>query len=195
MKRFLPAAAAASVLFPALAYAQAEAEQKGMPQLDFANPLTISQVVWLAIIFFALYLLLSRWALPQVATVIEARESSIADDLNAARRAKAQADAAVAEFTQATAKARADAHAAIDAAVARAREEAAQQARTLNAQLDARLAASERQITQARDAAMGALREVATETAAAVIDRLIGKRPDPSILDGAVSAALAVHKA
>jgi F-type H+-transporting ATPase subunit b len=103
MKRFLSAAAAASALVPSLAFAQ-EAAEHGMPQLDFANPLTISQVVWLAIIFFALYLLLSRWALPQVASVIEARGSSIAEDLNAARRAKAQADAAVAEFTQATAK-------------------------------------------------------------------------------------------
>ena len=39
--------------------AMAEEVEKGMPQLDFKNPLTISQVVWLAIIFFALYLLLS----------------------------------------------------------------------------------------------------------------------------------------
>ncbi len=30
-----------------------------MPQLDFANPLTISQVVWMALIFGALYFLLS----------------------------------------------------------------------------------------------------------------------------------------
>ena len=44
-----------------------------MPQLDFANPLTIAQIVWLAIIFFTLYLLLSRWALPQVAEVLEVR--------------------------------------------------------------------------------------------------------------------------
>ena len=42
---------------------------KGMPQLDFANPLTRAQVVWGAIIFLVLYVLLSRWALPQVASV------------------------------------------------------------------------------------------------------------------------------
>ena len=37
-----------------------------MPQLDFANPLTTSQVVWGAIIFVVLYILLSRIALPKV---------------------------------------------------------------------------------------------------------------------------------
>ncbi len=49
----------ASLLVPAAVQA-AEAETKGMPQLDFANPLTISHVVWLAIIFVSFYLLLSR---------------------------------------------------------------------------------------------------------------------------------------
>jgi len=72
----------------------AEEHKKGMPQLDFHNPLTISQVVWLAIIFFALYLLLSKWALPQVAGVLEMRAGKIAADLDAARAAKAGADKA-----------------------------------------------------------------------------------------------------
>ncbi|MBV9785043.1 MAG: hypothetical protein JO264_14625, partial [Acidisphaera sp.] len=85
--------AAAAMLLPGLAWAAEEASS-GMPQLNFANPLTTSQVVWLAIIFFALYLLVSRWALPQVTEVVEGRAQSIAGDLDAARHAKAEADAA-----------------------------------------------------------------------------------------------------
>jgi F-type H+-transporting ATPase subunit b len=75
---------------------------EGMPQLDFANPLTLAQVVWLGIIFFALYLLLSRWALPRVAAVLEIRAAAIAADLDAARGAKVKADTAVDELTRAT---------------------------------------------------------------------------------------------
>ena len=45
----------------------------GMPQLDFSSPLTISQVVWGAIIFGVLYLMLSRAALPRVASVLHER--------------------------------------------------------------------------------------------------------------------------
>ena len=47
-------------LLVALLLAPAIARAEGMPQLDFGNPLTISQVVWGAIIFIVLYVLLSR---------------------------------------------------------------------------------------------------------------------------------------
>ncbi len=38
------------------------ARAQGMPQLDFANPLTLTQVGWGAVIFIVLYVLLSRFA-------------------------------------------------------------------------------------------------------------------------------------
>ena len=56
-----------------------------MPQLDFANPLTTSQVVWGAIIFAVLYVLLSRIGLPKVGAVIEERARHIASDLETAQ--------------------------------------------------------------------------------------------------------------
>ena len=168
----------------------AEEHKKGMPQLDFANPLTISQVVWLAIIFVVLYLLLSRWALPQVAEVLQMRAGKIANDLDAARAAKAQADGAVAELTEATRAAQAGAQAEIAGAVSASKEAAAAQSATLNAKLEAQLAAAERQIGQARTTALGALRQVATETALVVVNRLTGMTPEPGVVDRAVGAAM-----
>ena len=97
--------AAAMSVFTSVALA-AEAKE-GMPQLDFKNVLLRSQVVWLVIIFVLLYVLLSRWALPKIATVLEKRASTIEGDLNAARSAKASADAAVAELTAKTREAHA----------------------------------------------------------------------------------------
>ena len=67
-----------------------------MPQLDFATPLTTSQVVWGAIIFIVLYILASRFALPQVASVLEERANHIARDLENAQQAKEKSDAAAA---------------------------------------------------------------------------------------------------
>ena len=72
-----------------------------MPQLDFSNPLTIAQVVWMAIIFGLLYYLLARYVLPQVGAVIDDRTQRISSDLDSARAAKAQSDAAIAEITEA----------------------------------------------------------------------------------------------
>jgi len=166
----------------------------GMPQLDFANPLTTAQVVWLAIIFVVLYLLLSRWALPQVGAVLEMRASRIQGDLQAAHAAKASADAAVAELTAATREAQATAQAEINTAVTAANAAAAAQAATLNARLEKQLAEAEQRIAAARASAMGALRNVATDTASAVVTRLVGSAPAAGAVEQAVDAALAARR-
>ena len=171
----------------------APARAAGMPQLDFGNPLTIAQVVWLGIIFLALYLLLSRWALPQVASVLDQRAGVIAADLEAARLAKQQADAAVAELTRATREAHAGAQAQIAAAIASGKAAADAQAAELNARLDAQIAAAEQRIAAARTAALGALEQVAVETAQTVVARLIGAPLDPSLVPQAVAGVLAAR--
>ncbi|HTI83677.1 MAG TPA: F0F1 ATP synthase subunit B' [Acetobacteraceae bacterium] len=162
-----------------------------MPQLDFANPLTTSQVVWGAIIFAVLYIALSRFALPKVGEVIEERARHIAADLETAQAAKARSDDAARQVAEATAKARAEAQAAINAALDAAKQEASARIATLNERLEKQLRDAEAQINAARSAAMSALREVATETAATVVTRLTGTPPDQGRLSGAIGAALA----
>jgi len=186
MTRRLSAVAALLMSLPFAAMAK----DGGMPQLDFANPLTKSQVVWGAIIFIVLYLLLSRWGLPQVASVLTERESKIAADLDAARAAKGKADAAISQVTDATQKARAEAQAAVTAASDKAKQEAAAQSAALNARLDAQLADAESRIAAARGAAMGALRQVANDTAETVIARLTGAPAPAGAVDRAVGNML-----
>ena len=176
------------LLFPTVAIAK-----EGMPQLDFANPLTKAQVVWGAIIFVVLYLLVARWGLPRVTSVLEERAARIAADLDAARVAKANADTAVAELTEATQRARAEAQTAINRAADKAKQIAAAQAVELNARLDAQLAEAEGRIAAARGSAVSALRQVARETADTMITRLTGTQVDTHTLDRAVTAALAAR--
>jgi F-type H+-transporting ATPase subunit b len=183
---FIPLLAAgfASPLLPVPAMAA------GMPQLDFNSPLILSQVVWGAIIFVVLYILLARGGLPLVGSVLEERAARISKDLEEARAAKARADAGMAEAEAATAKARSEAQGAINAALEQSKQEAAAQAEVLNARLEAQLKESETQIATARASAMSALRQVATETASTVVIRLTGVAPDAGRLDQAISAAL-----
>ncbi len=162
----------------------------GMPQLNFSNPLTLSQVVWLVVIFAVLYVLLKRWALPRVAGVVEERAASIKADLEAAHQAKTEADGAVREITRATREAHAAAQARIGEAVGRAKAEAAEQARVAGERLDAQLAEAEMRIGQARAAAMGALRDVARDTTNAIVTRLIGRAPAASAVEAAVGGAM-----
>jgi F-type H+-transporting ATPase subunit b len=161
-----------------------------MPQLDFSNALTISQVVWMALIFGALYVLLSQWALPQVSSVLDERAARINSDLDTARIAKAEADTAVAELHAATRRASAEAQSAVATSIANAKAEAADKARVANERLDAQLAEAEQRIAVARHTAMGALRDVATETAATVVARLTGRGADLALVERAVDHAL-----
>ncbi len=187
-RRIVPLAIGGALSLPASAMAAG-----GMPQIDFANPLTISQVVWGAIIFTVLYLLLSRFVLPKVGEVLEERASHIARDLEAARASKEKADSGMAEATQAIARARSEAQTAVNAALEEAKTAAAEQAHILNHQLELKLKAAEAQIAQARVQAMGALRQVASETAGDVVVRLTGATPDASRVTDTVGAVMAAR--
>jgi len=166
---------------------------EGMPQLDFKNPLTVAQIVWLALIFFALYLLLSRWALPQVAEVLETRAATIGRDLEAARLAKTRADEAVAELTHATREAQSGAQTSIASAVGAAKAEAASRAAELNAKLDVQLHQAEQRIADARAGSVSALRQVATETAHVVLALMTGQPANDDAVKHEVGVALAAR--
>lgn len=183
---------------PALAQAadehgHGEASSGGMPQLDFANPWTIAQVVWMFIIFGLLYYVMSAYALPQVAETLATRRARIDGDLEAAQASKQAADAAMAEHMAATARARNEAQAAIATATQQAQTEANAKAEALNAKLNEQIAAAEARIAASRDSAMGSLRSVANDTAEALITRLIGGKADKKAIDAAVGAELAAR--
>ena len=150
-----------------------------MPQLDFANPLVKSQVVWGAIIFALFYALLSRWALPRVAAILATREQTISGDLEQARLAKQNADRAAQELTEARRVAQAESQAALAAAASKAKADADARAAEVNARLDRQLAESEAQIQAARAEAQRALGGIAAETTANVVGRLTGRAVIP----------------
>ncbi len=183
-----------TALLLALAPSAAMAEGK-LPQMDFSNPLTLDQVGWMAVIMVVLYLLLSRWGLPQMGKVLENRAAVIARDLAAARATKQEADRAVALLTATIATARANAQAEVAKAVADAKAQAAAKAAELNAKLEAKLAESEARIDAARAAAMAAIKPVAAEAASEILLKLTGSLPGQDELARRVDDALAARKA
>ncbi len=164
----------------------------GIPQLDFANPLTIAQVIWLFVIFGLLTYLSTVYLLPPVAEVLEARRARITGDLDAARDARAEAEAAGAAHRDATARARAEAQAAIADATKAAQTAASTQAETLNARLNAQIAGAETRIAAQRDSAMRALREASTDAAGAIVQRLAGFA-DGAAVEAAVARELSAR--
>ena len=136
-----------------------------------------SQLVWLAISFALLYVLMSRIALPRIGGIMAARSKVIGDDLAAAEQLKQRSNAAQAAYE----KALADARGRAQGIAATTREQQARQTeelhKRLEAQLNERLAAADQSIAQSRTAAMSNVKSIAAETASAIVERLIGQRP------------------
>src|SRR5580658_2533304 len=66
-----------------------------------------SQLIWLAVSFVLLYVLMAKVALPRIAAIFAERSKRIGDDLKAAQGFKEQSDAAHAAYEKALADARA----------------------------------------------------------------------------------------
>jgi F-type H+-transporting ATPase subunit b len=136
-----------------------------------------SQLLWLALTFILLYVLMSRIALPRIGSIIEDRSKRIAEDLSAAQRHKEQADAAHAAYEKALADARGRAQSIANATRERQASEAEATQKRLEAQLHEKLAAADQSIAGTRTAAMANVRTIAADAASAIVERLIGKTP------------------
>ena len=80
-----------------------------MPQLDVTT--WPPQLIWLAIAFLSLFLVMRFVALPRVGGAIERRQKRIADDLETAQRFRTETEKAIADYEAALAAARAKGHA------------------------------------------------------------------------------------
>ena len=88
---------------------QPEEATPGFPPFDAST--FPSQLLWFAITFIVLYVVLSRAALPQISGIIERRKARIDGDLKEAERLKGETDKAISAYETALADARKNAHA------------------------------------------------------------------------------------
>ena len=160
-----------------------------MPQLDVST--FTPQLVWLAISFIALYLLMSRLGLPRVDAIIEARRKRLGDDLARAATMKTEAEAVVAAYQRTLAEARGQAQAAIKERTDRFAVEAAERQRQLAAALAQQTRAAEREIGAAKERAFTEIRNVAVDVARSVTEKLTGSAAEEAKLAAAVDRAMA----
>ncbi|MGE3144188.1 MAG: F0F1 ATP synthase subunit B [Pseudorhodoplanes sp.] len=143
-----------------------------------------SQLLWLAIAFVLLYLLMSRLALPRVGGIIAARSGKIASDLAEAQKLKEASDAAAAAHEKKLAEARANAQAIAGQTRDKLMAEADQRRKSLEASLQQKLDEAERTIAATRTAAMSNVGAIASDAAKAIVERLTGApAPDKAVAD------------
>jgi F-type H+-transporting ATPase subunit b len=142
----------------------------GFPPFDAS--LFTHQLVWFAITFGVLYWLMSRFALPKVAQVLETRASTLKADLDEAASRGDAAETARQQAERASAAARAEARKTIDDMLARTQAELAADQAKADAALAERIAAAEKRIGAAQTKALAGVDEVAGDIAKAIVAKL-----------------------
>lgn len=163
------------------------AESAGMPQLDFAT--FPNQIFWLAVTLVVIYLVLTKVALPRIATVLSDRQGTITGDIAAAEELKAKAHEAEEAYLKALADARAEAariavetkaevQGELDLAIAKA-----------DAEIAAQTAESAKAIAVIRDGAKDSVIAVAKDAAKDIVSAF-GTKADAATLKAAVTARM-----
>lgn len=167
------------------AHGAAEAAAPGMPQLDFST--FPNQIFWLVVTLIVIYLVLSKVALPRIASVLAERQGTITNDIAAAEDLKVQAAEAEEAYNKALADARAEAGRIAAEAKAEMQSEVDAAMAKADAEIAARTAESEARIAEIREGAAAAVKTVAQDTAKEVVAAL-GVDVDTSAIDAAVSS-------
>jgi F-type H+-transporting ATPase subunit b len=166
-----PAAGAAKAAFP-----------------PFEGATYASQLFWLVLVFAFLYWLMAKVVVPRMGGILADRATRISSDLDGAAAAKAKAEEAGAAYEKALAEARAKAQGLAQETRDKAAAAQAERSKALEAELAAKVAKAEADIAAMKAKAMGNVSAIATDAAAAIVERLLGTAPAKSAVADAVKS-------
>jgi F-type H+-transporting ATPase subunit b len=167
----------------------ASAQAEGLPQLD---PTSFApQLIWLAISFIVLYVLMSRLVLPRIGNTILRREEKIVSDLDKAQTLRNEAANLLAAYEKTMADARGEAQGIVRSASEAMAAEAAKRGAETGAKIAQQIKNAETRIAAARAQAMEQLRQVAGDVAQATVAKLTDGPADAERVRVAVDRVLA----
>lgn len=141
------------------------AQEHAPAEEDHFSPVSpvVSELIWAAIFFVVLFVIIAKVALPKLNATLAAREAALSGKLTQAETTKAEADTVLAEYRAKLADAQAEANRIIEEG-RRTGEQIVADARTrAEAEAQGLLSRAQNDIQAERDRAIGALRsELAT---------------------------------
>lgn len=158
-----------------------------MPQLDFS---TFSpQLIWLAITFTVLYIIIAKVALPKIGGTIEQRSDKIASDLDRAQSMKEDVDKAIASYEAALADAKSKAHAIAQETRDKLGAEIEAKRVSADNEIAGKVADAEKAINAMKTKAMGEVSKIASDLASEIVGNLTGTKVTAASVSKAVAAA------
>lgn len=148
------------------------------------------ELAWAAGSFLVLFVLMRYFLFPRLKKSMDARYANIRANSEGADQVKADAKSDVAEYEKALAAARAEAAGRIDAARQTVDNERNEQLAQVNARIAAARAEADQKNAAARAAAQGDVASAVATVASRVAELALGKAPDASVVNAAVTSAM-----
>jgi F-type H+-transporting ATPase subunit b len=180
---------------PALAINEGEAHGAEVTHTEVAEdgPIPLLQpayfdnlIFWAVLSLVAIYLILTKLALPRIGATLAQREGTIGSDLAAAEALRARASEAQAAYDRALAEARAEANRIAQTTRDAIQADLDQALAQADAQIEARAAAGARAVAEIQSQAQSSVAQVARDTAREIL-RVLGAQVDEAAVDRAVS--------
>lgn len=148
------------------------------------------QLLSLAIVFGLLYLLMSKIALPRVEKILETRRAKHEGDLAEAARLNTEAAAALATFEKTLSDARASSQKIAGETRDALSAELGSERKKFDTEIAAKLSEADHRIAADRTRAMTNVAGIATDTAEAIIGRILDQKPARSDIEAAVQQSV-----
>jgi F-type H+-transporting ATPase subunit b len=163
-----------------------------MPQITQLSYVLASQLFWLAIVFGLLFFGIGRGMLPKIQGTVELREKRIADDLERAQAARAEADEQEAGWRARMDAARAEAARLGQEAKHASAQDTEAKVKKAADKINAKVEKAEARIREALDAARAEIEAVAAEATQDMVARLTGIKVGKQEAAAAVKAEINV---
>jgi F-type H+-transporting ATPase subunit b len=162
-----------------------------MPQIAQLAEVWSSQVFWMLVTFGFVFFVVGLGMVPKIQSTVEARDSKISGDLEAAKAAFARGDEIEADYRTRENESRAAAQKLVAEAKAKAAKASEKQVATADAKIATKIAAAEAEIRAATTSAMAEIEAVAADAARDLVAKVSGVQPTAAVAAQAVKAALA----
>jgi F-type H+-transporting ATPase subunit b len=163
-----------------------------MPQLSQLSDVYLSQFLWLAIALGFIFFVIARGMVPKIQATVDAREQRIAGDLEAAQKARAQADETEAAWRERMNAARSEAARIAQEAKAASGRETEAKVKAAADKLNLKVEAAQGSIREALESARAEIEAVAAEATQQMVERVTGLSVDKKDAAAAVKAELNV---
>jgi len=145
-----------------------------MPQIEQLPYNFFSQLFWLALVFGFIFFVIGRGMLPKIQGTVELRDAKIAEDLERAQAARAEAEGTEAAWRARMDAARAEAARLAQDAKQASAQETEKRVKVAAEKINLKVESSEAKIREAVSSARSEIEAVATEATQEMVTRLTG---------------------